>query len=397
MSSRKNIILVADSFPPERISAAKQLGDLSQALVHENVSVNVIVPSSRIDLPYKVAKIGDVNVIFVRSQEFKNKPYAFRLLVEITLPLIMFFRLSKYNLWPHQCDLLVWYSPSIFFGLLVKLIKRKYSCRGYLILRDMFPDWSYDLGLINYPTFLFLRIFAIFQYRQADFIGIQSPSNIEFLPQKYMKPGVKIEILHNWYEPNVNSQTSIVLNDTCLKGRKVFVYAGNMGVAQNIDLLVEAAILAQDRMDVGFLFVGRGSELLRVKRRVHDSGANNILILDEIESDEIDALYSKCHVGMVSLNPKHKTHNIPGKFISYVANGMPVLASVNADNDLIQIIRDNSIGVVCQENDPAKLVEAFDEALEILRTDKDIEAKATKLSLKLFRSSACAKQLLEHI
>ena len=54
---------------------------------------------------------------------------------------------------------------------------------------------------------------------------------------------------------------------------------------------------------------------------------------------------------MVALSGKHKSHNIPGKFISYMQNGLPVLAKINAGNDLAEMIRENNVGEVCETED----------------------------------------------
>jgi hypothetical protein len=54
-----------------------------------------------------------------------------------------------------------------------------------------------------------------------------------------------------------------------------------------------------------------------------------VVFHDEIHPDEIPGLYAQCHVGMVALDPRHKTHNIPGKFLTYMQSGLPVLANIN--------------------------------------------------------------------
>ena len=107
------------------------------------------------------------------------------------------------------------------------------------------------------------------------------------------------------------------MSETIFADRKVFVYAGNMGVAQDIDMLVNLAKSLEDKENIGFLFVGRGSEIGRLKDSVDELGLTNILFLNEIHPDEIPNLYAQCDIGMLSLDFKHKSHNIPGKFLSF--------------------------------------------------------------------------------
>jgi len=52
------------------------------------------------------------------------------------------------------------------------------------------------------------------------------------------------------------------------------------------------------------------------------------------------------HAGVVALDPRHKTHNIPGKFLSYMQSGLPVLASINPGNDLAELIQSEGVGRV---------------------------------------------------
>lgn len=59
---------------------------------------------------------------------------------------------------------------------------------------------------------------------------------------------------------------------------------------------------------------------------------------------EIPGLYAQCHVGIVALDPRHKTHNLPGKFLSYMQAGLPVLASINPGNDLAELIQKKGLG-----------------------------------------------------
>ena len=55
-----------------------------------------------------------------------------------------------------------------------------------------------------------------------------------------------------------------------------------------------------------------------------------------------------CDWGLVALAARHKSHNIPGKFLTYMQSGLPVLATINAGNDLAEVIRENAVGKVSE-------------------------------------------------
>jgi len=60
------------------------------------------------------------------------------------------------------------------------------------------------------------------------------------------------------------------------------------------------------------------SDARRLSADAKARGLDNVAFHDEIEPAEIPGLYSQCHVGIVALDPRHKAHNLPGKFLSYM-------------------------------------------------------------------------------
>jgi glycosyltransferase involved in cell wall biosynthesis len=194
-------------------------------------------------------------------------------------------------------------------------------------------------------AYRFFKAIERFQYSVADTIGVQTPANLQYFDKNRSIAPCQVEVLYNWLSVLEATECTISLSDCCLAGRKLFVYAGNMGKAQNIAPFFDViATLNQSRDDVGFVFVGRGSEVELLSNEIIDRKLNNVLIFDEIQHSEIPSLYAQCDFGMVFLDPRHKTHNIPGKFISYMHYGLPVLACLNEGNDLFEIINSESLG-----------------------------------------------------
>ena len=186
-----------------------------------------------------------------------------------------------------------------------------------------------------------------------------------------------IEVLQNWLAVNKSKTCSIVVENSTLKGRKIFVYAGNMGVAQGLSVFIDLADSLSTQKSIGFLFVGRGTAVVSLRQAVKARGLDNILIYDEIEPQEIHALYQQCDVGIISLDKRHKTHNIPGKFLSYMQSGLPVLAAINSGNDLEHIINSNKVGCVSTNHSVYvlnKLLEEIVEADNEIRETKKEEA-----------------------
>lgn len=392
------IVLIADTFPPLRTSGAVQLRDLSREFVMQGHTLTVILPAAGLSPPWTVEDVDGVHVLRLRAPKTKDISYARRTINEFLMPFAMLRNLRNSPLAKERWDGVVWYAPSIFHGPFANALKRANACKGYLIIRDIFPEWSVDMGLMGRGLpYRFFKAVANYQYSVADVIGIQSPGN-----RAYFADGLKsrIEVLQNWLADASNVGCSISLSGGKLVGRTIFVYAGNMGVAQGMGVLLDLAERLHSRPDIGFLFVGRGSDSQRLRTDADKRGLDNVAFHDEIDPTEIPGLYAQCHIGIVALDPRHKTHNIPGKFLSYMQAGLPVLASINPGNDLEGLILRERVGRVCTDQSAETLqrlaLELVDEvAAEVgVNGAQALAARCQALSAKIFSPEAAVRQIV---
>lgn len=394
MSRSLLIALISTDYPPLRTSAAVQLRDLAQqfaALGHRPI---VIVPSAMPGKPWMVERFEGVEVLRVAAPPTRAPSFVRRALAEMWLPFAMYRNLRKSPFRRAKWDLVAWYSPPIFFGPLIWKLRRDSKARTYLILRDIFPEWAVDLGLVRKgPVYLVFKAIVAFQYAVSEVIGVQTPSNLAYL-SKWASPGRRVEVLRNWLAVTPDVGCSIVVANTALAGRKIFVYIGNMGVAQGMDIFIELIQSLRHRGDIGFLFVGRGSELARLEAEKASRELDNVLFFGEIDPSEIPGLLGQCDVGLVALHPDHKTHNIPGKFVSYVQYGLPVLARVNGGTDLERLIEDEGVGRVYVGHSVAGLKRLAEELADddVLRCS--MSARGRQLGRAMFSPATAAGQIV---
>ena len=389
------IALIADTFPPLRTSGAVQLRDLSREFARQGHALTVLLPSPDQEVPWSLEDFDGVQVLRLKAPPTKDIGYVRRTLGELVMPFAMLRQFRKSPLSSEQWDGVVWYAPSIFHGPLASALKKSSGCKGYLIIRDIFPEWAVDMGLMGRGLpYRFFDAVARYQYSVADVIGVQTQGNRGYFDQWQQQPGRSLEVLQNWLGMPAQACCPIRVSETQLAGRKVFVYAGNMGVAQGMDILLDLAEKLHHRTDVGFLFVGRGSDAARLNRSAKDRKLDNALFYDEIHPDEIPDLYSQCSAGIVALDPRHKSHNIPGKFLTYMQSGLPVLANVNSGNDLAQMIRDEQVGQVCESNELGDLLQLTDKLLTQINSQTD---DLTKRCVGLFEREFAVDRTVRQI
>ena len=245
-------------------------------------------------------------------------------------------------------DLCINYSPTIFFGLLAKKIQ-KHGAYVYLILRDMFPQWVIDEGLIKEgsPIARYFRFFERLNYKTSDCIGLMSQANLILFHK--LHPGYpNAQILMNWAntEPLQTQSEKNWREEWQLHGKLVFFYGGNIGHAQDMTNLMRLARGMLDIPEAHFLFVGQGDEFDIIQQLKNDWLLTNVTIKPSVSQSIYRELLTQVDIGLFSLSAKHSAHNFPGKLLGYMVESLPIIGSVNLGNDVIELINENDAGSV---------------------------------------------------
>jgi len=143
------VLLIIDDYLPASIKVgAKMMHELAVEFVARGNQVTVITPDHRTANRPKIATLDGVTVCRFRSGKIKNVSKVKRAINETLL---------SYNAWKdhkkyfknNKHDLIIYYSPSIFWGGLVRKLKKLWGAPSYLILRDFFPQWVIDNGILK--------------------------------------------------------------------------------------------------------------------------------------------------------------------------------------------------------------------------------------------------------
>jgi glycosyltransferase involved in cell wall biosynthesis len=386
------LALVVDAYLPARTSAAVQMRDLARGLAAAGHAPTVIVPESGLDGAWRLEQDDGVEILRLRAPRTKDIGRLRRALAESALSFALGRALARSPRARQRWDGVVWYSPSIFLGGFVARLKRRSGCRAYLVLRDLFPDWAVDAGLLRRGlAYRYFKAVERHQYGVADVIGVQTPSNLPLL-QAYDLPRAALEVLPNWLSapPAVDPGAF----PPPFPGRTTFVYAGNMGVAQAMPTMIALAAALRDRRDLGFLFVGRGTEVAGLKAQVADAGLEHVRFLDEVAPEALPALLAHCQVGLLSLDLRHRTHNIPGKLLTYLHAGLPVLASINPGNDLLAMLEHEGVGYARSDGDVAALARWAVQLAEQPGERADMGERGRALARREFSTEAACRRVL---
>ena len=390
------ICLIIDDYLPESIKVgAKMMHELAVEFVKQGHEVTVITPHVDLKKSHSITELDGVTVCYFRSGAIKNVGKAQRAINETLLSHNAWKAYKKYfkeN--PH--DLIVYYSPSIFFGSLISKLKKLWDAPSYLILRDFFPQWVIDNGMLkeSSPIAKYFRYFEKLNYAAADTIAIQSPKNMEWFDQT-MQTGKPLDLLYNWAanEPVVD-ENGYYRHKLGLEEKVVFFYGGNIGHAQDMMNIVRLAQSLKDEQSAHFVLVGRGDEVALVRDAMEANQMDNITLLPPVSQDEFKQMLSEFDIGLFTLHKGHTTHNFPGKLLGYMVQSLPILGSINKGNDLKAIIETSKAGLISINGEDEVL---FKNALKLLNDNMyriQMGENAKKLLSKMFSVKSAVDKIV---
>lgn len=210
-------------------------------------------------------------------------------------------------------------------------------------LQDIFPDSLFNNGLAKKTGLLWKigRVIENFTYKYADKIIVIS----EDFKRNIMAKGVpeeKIVVVYNWVDQNavvdIPRSENKLFDKYHLDRSKFYVtYCGNIGLSQNMDMLLEVAKALQSNPDIQFVLVGNGAYLDEVKRMVEERKLENVHLLPFQPYEDISHVFSLGDVSLVISKPGTGAASVPSKTWSIMSASRPVLANFD-ENELKSIL-----------------------------------------------------------
>ncbi len=393
----KILILTDDYLPKSKKASAKMLHELACDFIQRGHEVSCVTPNSYGEADYQ--RLDEVSIYRFKTGKVKDTNNRLRRVINEWQ--------FSHKVWKlvigqgFKPDAIVYYSPSIFFGKAVAKVKQHFNIPSYLILRDFFPQWVIDQGIIKESSFpaRVLRKYEDINYQAADRIGVMSPANLDWFNQFTRKQYQnKVEVLYNWVDASALAEIKPDLGfrkKYQLEDKVIFIYGGNIGHAQRIENIVELARRLKSHPKAQIVLIGQGSKYQFISEIIQKEHLNNILLLSALPQAEYFAIQKVADVGLFSLHKEHKTHNFPGKVLGYLSQPMPILGSVNPGNDLIDVVGGSKAGFVSIADDDEVLYHNAVRLLEDESLRQECAVNAQKLVSSLFSVEVAADKMIE--
>jgi len=345
---RKSLLVINQYYHPDRASTGQLLTELCEELSNEfDVTALVGTPS------YSVSRINPlgteenrtaVNVIRAFNTRFSRKGIAGRLINYLSF--MIFATLRALFLRKRDIILVMSDPPTVnFIGYIVKKIK---GGKLVQICQDIYPELAQSLKKAD--NAMLLRIFSAMNraaQKSSDGLIAIGDGMKEKLTGKGL-PNDKIEVIENWIDTELvkpESRENKFRDENALSSKFIVEHSGNIGLSQNLDLLIESADILKETRDILFLIIGDGAEKENLKKTVKARNLENVLFLPYQEKKKIKYSLSSADIHFVSLRRGLKGLIVPSKIYGIMAVARPVIACLEDEDDVLKLINGINFGI----------------------------------------------------
>ncbi len=303
-----------------------------------------------------------VDITRITSTTFNKNSILLRLINIVSIAFSMFWatvRLVKKN----DYVLVVTNPPLLPYIALLAAKLRGAKC--IVRVDDVYPDVMAATGMLKKNDFAYriLDRFVPYLFGRCERIVVLGRDMRELVMTKLNDISEKIHIIPNWADvadvKPLPRGSNLLLKEIGLKDKFVVQCAGNMGRAQDIETILEAAKQLQGQNRIHFLFIGSGTKKAWLEEQIVKHQLGNITVLpNRPRSDQVNFL-NACDVAISTLVQGMLGISVPSRMYNILAAGKPLIAVVDAKSEVAMVVTDERVGWVVPPGDANKLVEAI--------------------------------------
>ena len=335
------LLILTQYYPPETGAPQNRLHELAVRLMNKGLDVHVLTalpnyPKMEIFSNYREGKnrnetIEGIKVFRSWIKVSKSKKITARLMNYFSFVFSSYFRGRKLG----SYDYLMVESPPLFLGYSAIALSKKMNAKLIFNVSDLWPESAEKLNIVKNRVFLKMAYRLEYKcYNKAFLITGQTQGIVKDISSRFSHKKVHWlpnGVDTNYYKPNI--KTSNFRKQNNFKQEDIiFLYAGIIGHAQGLELLLKAAQKTKNDLNIKFVILGDGpvkEDLLDIKEELN---LFNVFFFESVPKTEMPNIISETDVAFVPLKKLDLFLGaIPSKIFENLAMNKPVLLGVDGE------------------------------------------------------------------
>ena len=256
-------------------------------------------------------------------------------------------------------------SPPLTLGLTGLAIGRSRRAPVVFNVQDVYPDVAIELGALRGPRVIkAANALERYVYRKSDAVTVLSDDLKENVAAK-LGDDSKVHVIPNFVDIERIRPTqpdNDYRREFGLEGKTVVMYAGNVGLSQSLDVVLDSAAALAHEPDVVFVINGSGAARPALEARAR--GMSNVVFVDPQPEARLPEVLAAADIHLVPLRAGLARSSVPSKTYSILAAGRPLVASVDTGSEVARVLDTSGAGVAVAPEDAEALTKALRGLLE---------------------------------
>lgn len=401
---KKDVLILCQYFYPEYVSSATLPYEMAKGFVKQGISVDVIsgypkeytldqqVPKKEI-----VEGIGIQRVKYVQLNSKKKMTRLINFCSFLVAIGTKFFRLRKYK------TVIVYSNPPLL-PIIPVLAKKLFGLNLVFVAYDIYPEVAILLGAARKGSLidkLTNKINERLYKNAAKVVALSNEMKQYLIEHKPYVTDEKVEVIPNWYTDSPELREVTIYNQKFrnlkASGKTIVLYSGNMGMAQDMNTVIDTAKLLKNDKNIHFMLVGHGCKLNELREEAHKEELSNIEFHEFLHGTDFTDVLKIADAYIVSLEKGIEGLSVPSKTYSYMAVGRPLLAIMSEETDIAKDINDNQIGFVIEQGDSKKMVQAIKQLNEDRQLVSEMSSRCRWVYEQKYTNKICIDKYIKMI
>ena len=364
------VLILSLVFPPDAVSTAQIMGELAVELQARGCTVTAVTTTPHYNLEPSALAAQPLRPWWgrlVQRSEFHGMAVYHTAMPRKSARIVArlgawlgfhVLSLAVGCLGPLKWDVILAPSPPLTIGVCAWLLTSRRRSRYVYNVQEIYPDIAVSLGALRSRALIRALLWLErFVYARAATVTVIASRMRDRLLAKGVPPA-KVRVVANCTDVETLRplpKDNAFAREHALADRFVVSYAGNMGPAQGLETLLDAAALLRAEPNVCFLLLGDGILRNVLGERIVRDGLGNVLMLPQQPYARMAEIYSASDVSVVAQAAASGSDAVPSKVYRIMTCERPVLAVTDPDSDLAGLVREAQAGWVVRPGDPAAL------------------------------------------
>ena len=289
-------------------------------------------------------------------------------------------------------DVVVSLTDPPIVGLAALWTARRTGARFVFLCEDIFPEVATLLeDFRNDAVNGALDRVNRYLLRNADaIVALGDRMRRRLVEEKGADPA-RIHVIHNWADCDAitpGPKDNAFSREHGLADRFVLMHSGNVGLSQNLEVLVEAADRLRSKERLTIAIVGDGSKRAALEAMTAARGLANVRFFPYQPKALLHDSFATADVFLVALKAGIEGFIVPSKVYGILAAGRPYIAATDPSSEPAQIARESGCGLVAPPGDPAALADAIAAMYDDPSMTRDMGARARTVARQYDRRVA---------